>query len=88
MSERTTEPQHLFPAPRSLRLYILYVRRLTSAFPVLTLKVTFIFQSSSGGRLYRTVDSGCFCVGLVIVLQRETAVRCVLHHQPIICLHR
>ena len=88
MSERTTEPQHLLPAPlRSLRLYFPYVRRLTSAIPVLTGKVTFIVRASSGGRLYLTVDSGCLCVGLVIVLQRKTAVRCSLHHQPNICVY-
>ena len=89
VNERANE-QHLLsaPLPRSLRLYILYVRRLTSAIPFLTGKVTFIIRASSGGRLHRTVDSGCFCVGLVIVLQRETAVRCALHHQPNICVYR
>ena len=88
MSERTNHNICYPPPPGSLRLYILYVRRLTYAIPFLTVKVTFIVLALSGGRLYRTVDSGCFCVGLVIVLHRETVVRCALHHQPNISVHR
>ena len=88
MSERMDERTTSVTRTPSLRLYILYVRHLTSAIPVLTGKVTFIVRASSGGRLYGTVESGCLCVGLVIVLQRETAVRWALHHQPNICVYR
>ena len=82
MSVRTNERSTSVTRPPSLRLYILYVRRLTSAIAFVTGKFIFIVRASSGGWLYRAVDSGCFCLGPVIVLQRERAVRCALHHQP------